>query len=113
MPTNGRMPDEPLTFIMDCVRRRQVLWTYHVNMRLGERAISRDAVLGAVDGYEIIESNVGDRVLPSYLVYAPVKNGIIHIVFAVDVPGENVRVVTAYWPDPKLWDAELKSRRPK
>ena len=29
----------------------------------------------------------------------------------VDVPGQNIRVVTAYHPDPEEWDANLKTRR--
>jgi hypothetical protein len=31
--------------------------------------------------------------------------------FAVDVEGNNVRVVTAYRPDPGEWGPDLKTRR--
>jgi len=34
MDEQRRLPTDPVAFVQDCVRRRQVLWTYHVNMRL-------------------------------------------------------------------------------
>jgi len=44
-----KVPDDPLTFIRQCVRNRRVLWTYHVNMRLHGRYITRHEILEAVD----------------------------------------------------------------
>lgn len=55
------LPDDPLRFIQGCVRNRRVLWTYHVNMRLKGRFIPREAVLAAVESYEIIEAYPGDK----------------------------------------------------
>jgi len=43
------IPIDPLRFIRDHVRDGRLLWTYHVNMRLAERHIRREAVLGAVE----------------------------------------------------------------
>ncbi|MBM3334712.1 DUF4258 domain-containing protein [Candidatus Sumerlaeota bacterium] len=105
------IPSDPLRFIKDHVRDGRVLWTYHVNMRLAERHISRQEVLGAVDSYEIIEQYPKGRHLPCYLVLARFEGDAFHVVFAVDVEGGNVRVVTAYWPDPGEWDIDLKTRR--
>ena len=34
-----------------------------------------------------------------------------HVQFALDVEGDNVRVVTVYRPDPVEWEADLKTRR--
>ena len=50
------LPADPLRFIQECVRNRRVLWTYHVNMRLSGRFIRREAILDAVESYEIIEA---------------------------------------------------------
>ena len=36
---------------------------------------------------------------------------IIHILFAVDVEASNVRLVTAYRPDPEEWTENLKQRK--
>jgi hypothetical protein len=90
-----------------------MVWTYHVNMRLERRFIPRDAILNSVETFEIIESYPDDKYLPSYLVYARCEGWVFHVLFATDVPGQNVRVVTAYRPDPIEWSADLKKRRPK
>jgi len=47
----------------------------------------------------------------SYLVYAEFGGEVFHILFAVDVPAEHVRVVTAYRPDPEAWEVDQKTRR--
>lgn len=69
-----RCPNRPVirsSFIRRCVRDRKLFWTYHVNMRLERRHITRDEILSAVDSYAIIESYPDDKYLASYLVAAP------------------------------------------
>ena len=107
MPAERLLPDRPLDFIRRCVKQRKILWTYHANMRLHGRFIERESILDAVSDYEIIESYPDDKYLPSYLVLG---QG-CHVLFAVDVAGDNVRVVTAYRPDPRDWQQDLKTRR--
>ena len=99
---------EPLTFIRTCVRERKIYWTYHVNMRLERRHIRRDEILETVETYEIIEAYPDDKYLPSYLVLAA---STYHVLFAIDVAGDNVRVVTAYRPDWREWMPDLRTRR--
>lgn len=106
-----KLPADPLHFIQDCVRNRRILWTYHVNMRLRGRFIPRQAVLDAVESYEIIEAYPGDKYLPSYLALGRSAGEAFHILFAADVEGNNVRVVTAYRPGKGEWEDDLKSRR--
>ncbi len=60
-----KWPADPLHFIRECVRHRRVLWTYQVNMRLQGRFIPREAVLDAVETYEIIEAYPGDKSFPA------------------------------------------------
>ena len=81
-----------------------------MNMRLAGRFLTRDEILNAVDSYEIIEPYPEDKYLPSYLVLAATS---FHVQFATDVEGENVRIVTAYRPDPNEWELDLKTRRSK
>lgn len=106
-----RGPPHPLDFIRRCLRERRVLWTHHVNMRLGQRAITRAMVLDATDSYEIIEVYPDAHFLPGYLLLGWVGADALHIVVAVDNEGDSVRIVTAYRPDPALWEADLKTRR--
>lgn len=100
-----------LEFIKSCVRRGKVLWTYHVNMRLKDRSISREAVLCSVDTYEIIEEYLEERYLKSYLIYAKYQDEIIHIVVAVDEKNDNIRIITTYKPTLDKWRESLKKRR--
>ena len=105
------IPDDPLPFIKRCVKQRKIFWTYHVNMRIGQRPITREMIVDAVNSFEIIEDYSKDKYLPSYLIRAGEKSSIFHVQIATDVAEDNVRVVTAYIPDPSVWDKELKKRR--
>ena len=80
-------------------------------MRLAGRYISRDELFEVSKTYEIIESYPEDKYLPSYLVWATSGTGPFHVLFAADVDGDNVRVVTAYRPDTDEWESDLKSRK--
>ena len=109
--TSRRLPQDALEFIRRCAQERKVQWTYHVNMRLAGRYISRDDVLEATESYEIIESYPEDKYLPSYLVRAGSDRDPFHVLFAVDVDGDNIRIVTAYRPNPDEWESDLRSRK--
>jgi len=80
-------------------------------MRFRERTIGAEAVLQAVDSYEVIEEYSEDKYLPSYLIRAEHGGSVFHIHAAADVDGDNVRIVTAYVPNPLEWDSELRTRR--
>jgi uncharacterized protein DUF4258 len=80
-------------------------------MRLAGRYIPREAILAVVDTYELVESYPNDKYLPSYLVLAKRGSDSFHVLFAVDVEGDNVRAITSYRPDPSQWDSDLRVRR--
>ena len=105
------VPNDPLAFIRECVGKRSILWTHHVNMRLRKRGITREMVVEAIWSYEIIESYPDDKYLPSFLVRADHPHGVMHVLFATDVLGENVRVVTAYHPDSAEWSEDFRRRQ--
>ena len=105
------MDTETIAFIRKCVKEGKILWTYHVNMRLVGRFISREMLLSAVDSFEIIEAYSDDKYLPSYLVYATHKTQVFHLHIAVDRDSDNVRIVTAYRPNQDKWETDLKTRR--
>lgn len=107
------VPSDPICFIQDCFRRGRVLWTYHVNMRLAGRFISRASILGAVENLELVEAYPDDKYLPSYLLVGRAGLEPLHVLVAADVEGDNVRIVTAYRPDAGEWHDDLKTRRPK
>ena len=82
-------------------------------MRLEGRFIPREAIVAAVSTYELVETYPDDKYLPSYLTRARHGSEVFHVLFATDIVGDNVRVVTSYRPDPGEWQADLKTRRPK
>jgi hypothetical protein len=51
-----KLPDDQVAFIHECLRSGQLLWTYHVNMRLGQRFISRETIMNAAESYEVLEA---------------------------------------------------------
>ncbi len=113
MASERIIPDDPLAFIQRCVRERKILWTYHVQMRLKGRTLSREALLQAVNTYEVIESYPEDKYLPSYLILCDSQEGMAHIHIATDVTGDNVRIVTVYRPSADEWKPDWKTRRTK
>jgi uncharacterized protein DUF4258 len=80
-------------------------------MRLAGRFIPRELVLAAVASYELVEAYPDDKYLPSYLILARHGTDAFHVLFATDVEGDNVRVVTSYRPNPGDWQADLRTRR--
>lgn len=82
-----------------------------MNLRLKGRFVARQTILDAVESYEVVESYPDDKYLPSYLVLARLAGDAIHVLFATDVEGDNVRAVTAYRPSPDEWAGDLKKRR--
>jgi uncharacterized protein DUF4258 len=81
-------------------------------MRLAGRFIPRELILAAVGTYDLVEAYPDDKYLPSYLILGRhVPAEAFHVLFAADVEGDNVRVVTAYRPDPAEWQPDLKTRR--
>ncbi len=105
------LPDDVPSFIRECVRGGRILWTYHVNMRLGQRFIARETIIRAIDTYEIVESYPEDKYFPSYLVLGREGADAFHVLFGADVVGQNVRIITAYFPSLDEWETGFKSRR--
>lgn len=113
MRDQKRIPEEPLAFIKRCIKARKIFWTYHVNMRFGQRPLSRELILRAVDSFEVIEEYPEDKYLPSYLIRAEHEELVFHAHIATDVVGDNVRSVTTYIPDPSKWEESFRTRRRK
>jgi hypothetical protein len=111
MASENLVPERPLDFIQRCIRQEKIFWTYHVNMRMKGRFIPRQFILESVNNYEIIEEYQKDKYFPSYLVYSQHKGSIFHILFAVDVKDDNVRIITTYYPNIEDWEKDLKTRR--
>ena len=80
-------------------------------MRLGERFIARETIINAADTYELVEAYPEDKYFPSYLMLGREGGSRFHVLFGADVEGQNVRIVTTYYPSADEWEADLKTRR--
>ena len=100
-----------MEFIRRCLTSGYIRWTYHVAMRLRERALDARLLIKAVDSLELVESYPDDKYLPSYLVRGDVAGVVFHAQIATDIRGNNVRVVTMYVPRPDEWDNGYRTRR--
>jgi hypothetical protein len=80
-------------------------------MRLAGRFIPRETILDAVEAFELVEAYPNDKYLPSVLVLGRAGTDSFHVLFATDVPSDDVRVVTAYRPARAEWQDDLKTRR--
>ena len=64
----------------------------------------------AIEEGETVEEYPDDHPYPSRLLLAKVRGKALHVVVAREVPSETCYVVTAYLPDPSLWDESYQRR---
>jgi len=76
-----------------------------------EREISPDTVKRAAQNGEVIESYPDDQPYPSALLLFFEEGKALHVIAGVNEAQSTCHIVTAYWPDPKLWKADFKTRR--
>ena len=106
------MKNIDINFIKSCVLEKKIFWSYHSNMRLDERGLSREKTLVSIENCEIIEEYKDDYPLPSCLCLGYDKeNNPIHSVIGIDKENKNIRIITAYYPDPSRWESDFKKRR--
>lgn len=80
-------------------------------MRLQQRHLRAEMLVAAAPSFEIIESYVDDKYLPSFLVRCEAEGVVFHAQIATDVTNVNVRIVTMYVPEAQKWHATFRSRK--
>lgn len=90
---------------------KEVLFSDHAITQMFKRNISVDDVKRVIENGETIAEYPYDKPYPSYLMLAKVNNRPIHIVVGKDEVIEKCIVVTAYEPDPNIWEPGFKSKR--
>ena len=84
--------------------------TRHGKDRMIERNITVNEIIGVIDNGEIIRQYEDDKPLPSCLILGKGKSGRpIHIVVSHD--DEFIYLITAYHPDPSLWNEDLRTKK--
>ncbi len=95
------------------MKYRNIVYSQHAFTRMFEREISPEVVNRAVQTGEVIEDYIDDHPYPSVLLLYFEDGRPLHIVAGVDETGSTCYIVTAYWPDAKLWNADFRTRRKK
>ncbi|MHB1286761.1 MAG: DUF4258 domain-containing protein [Leptospirales bacterium] len=93
---------------MDCKNLR---FSEHANERMLEREIASEDVLAVVGNGETIEDYPGDRPYPSRLLLAFLGGMPLHVVVSKDESTGTCFIITAYVPEPELWDQNFRKRR--
>ncbi len=83
----------------------------HAVRRMFERGLNRTDILSVVEQGKTIAEYTDDKPLPSQLMLGFVKGRPVHVVVARDPDASICTIVTAYIPDPQLWDDDFKFRR--
>lgn len=84
--------------------------TEHARRRLVERGVSVNDIIRCIDTGEIIKQYEDDKPLPSCLILgAAIDEEYIHVVVSHD--SEWIYLITAYHPDPDVWNSDFKTRK--
>lgn len=93
------------------MRYHELIYPGHAIRNMFERGIEAAAVRQVAQTGQVIAEYPEDRPYPSRLLLGRVANRSIHVVLAYDAGTRIGCVVTAYEPDPKIWDETFTARR--
>ncbi len=89
---------------------RELIFTGHAVRRMFQRKISKNEVTDAIITGEIIADYPNDEPYPSCLILGFVNKRPLHVVLAIESDSLRYHVITAYDPDPELWDNDFTKR---
>lgn len=93
---------------LECAK---VLISRHAFEQMFARSIQPAAIRSVIASGEVIAEYPQDRPFPSALMLGHVDGTPIHVVVARDASTGQCVVVTAYAPDPALWEIDFRTRR--
>lgn len=90
--------------------KANIILSKHTNKRCIERIINSIDILEVLQHGEIIEDYPNDYPYPSCLMLAFLRNNVpMHV--CCGVGGGKLYIITAYYPDPLRWEADMKTRK--
>lgn len=93
---------------MEC---NQIFFAGHAVRRMFRRSIKPIEVQEVLLSGEIIEDYPDEQPLPSSLMLGFVENRPLHLVVAIEESTKCCYIITAYVPDPAIWEADFRARR--
>jgi len=91
---------------------RTLRYSRHAFERMFQRDIPPDALGQVIANGDVIVAYPDDTPYPSALLLGSHAGEPIHVVVAQDEATGDCQVVTAYRPDPALWDETFRTRKP-
>ena len=89
--------------VMD-ISNKRIISTVHAYQKMMERSISKEDVMTCIKEGKIIRKYEDTKPFPAYLSSGLVGNRVIHVNFAINKEENTIVIITAYEPDPELWD---------
>ena len=93
---------------MNC---NHIWFSGHAVKRMFDRSIRHDEVIEVIHHGEVIADYPDDEPFPSCLMLGFVHGRPLHVVVAVETKSSSCCIITAYDPDPNLWNKKFKIRR--
>ena len=89
---------------------KKLIFRVHAIQKMFERNISRDNVRHIVENGEVIREYVDDTPFPSKLLLGWIEKCPLHVVAADDNDDQTI-IITAYEPNPAIWESDFKTKK--
>ncbi len=93
---------------MDC---KIIKYADHAVVQMFKRNISTFEVELTIETGQVIRNYPDDKPYPSCLMMGIFREKIIHVVMAFNSNEEECVIITAYVPDPEIWNIDLKTKK--
>ena len=91
----------------------EILYSTHALQRMFSRSITQEEIETCLQNGVVIADYSNDTPYPSRLLSWTVQHRTIHIVSAYNTDENKHVIITAYIPNPALWNEDFTSRRKK
>lgn len=88
-----------------------IFYSEHAVQQMAARKISTDAVEEVIQFGEVIKYYPDEEPAPCWLMLGLPDGKPLHVVFSRDIVTDFCIVITAYHPDPTVWQQDFKTKK--
>lgn len=89
------------------------MFSRHAIERMFQRSLRPEHIRESLAKGEVIADYPDDKPFPSQLLLHLVDGQPLHVVVALDPVEQTCMIITVYQPDPRLWEPDFRTRRPR
>lgn len=89
----------------------ELIFSDHAVNQMFKRNIALMEIREVIDSGEIIENYQNDKPYPSCLILGYVRQRPIHVVLATNKEEKKFVIITAYEPDPQIWEIGFRTKK--